>query len=69
MDIPHEKLRPETLDNLIEHFVLREGTDYGMTEHSINEKISSVKKQLEKGKAKITYDMDSDSYNIIPSDQ
>ncbi len=29
MIIPWHDLDPETLDNLIESFVLREGTDYG----------------------------------------
>lgn len=29
MLIPWQDLSPETLENLIESFVLREGTDYG----------------------------------------
>ncbi|WP_171489951.1 YheU family protein, partial [Acinetobacter baumannii] len=29
MLIPWQDLSPETLENLIERFVLREGTDYG----------------------------------------
>ena len=33
MLIPWQDLSPETLENLIESFVLREGTDYGEHEH------------------------------------
>ncbi|MVD31212.1 YheU family protein, partial [Vibrio cholerae] len=29
MIIPWQEIAPETLDNLIREFVLREGTDYG----------------------------------------
>ena len=35
MIIPHERLDKETLYNLIESYVLREGTDYGEQEFSI----------------------------------
>jgi hypothetical protein len=35
-DYPWQDLDPETLDNLIESFVLREGTDYGEHERSLN---------------------------------
>lgn len=32
MIIPWQELTPETLENLIESYVLREGTDYGAQE-------------------------------------
>ena len=38
MIIPWQDLAPETLDNLIESFVLREGTDYGEQERSLEQK-------------------------------
>ncbi|MGL5266903.1 MAG: YheU family protein, partial [Plesiomonas shigelloides] len=34
MIIPWQQLEPETLNNLLESFVLREGTDYGQQEMS-----------------------------------
>ena len=35
MLIPWQALEPDTLNNLIEYFVLREGTDYGEQEVSL----------------------------------
>ena len=35
MLIPWQDLSPETLENLIESFVLREGTDYGEHERTL----------------------------------
>ncbi|TIE66479.1 YheU family protein, partial [Legionella pneumophila] len=35
MLIPWQELSPEALENLIESFVLREGTDYGEHERTL----------------------------------
>ncbi|OCG36491.1 YheU family protein [Gilliamella sp. Gris1-4] len=53
MNIPWQDLDPETLNNLIEYFVLREGTDYGLYETSLQEKVNDVKLQLANGSAVI----------------
>lgn len=50
MIIPWQDIAPETLENLIREFVLREGTDYGAVEISLQNKIDQVKTQLEKVK-------------------
>ena len=43
MIIPWQDIAPETLENLIKEFVLREGTDYGDVEVSLQNKIDQVK--------------------------
>ncbi|ASI89169.1 MULTISPECIES: YheU family protein [Vibrio] len=55
MIIPWQQIAAETLDNLIKEFVLREGTDYGDTEWSLDDKVSHVKAQLESGEAVIVF--------------
>ncbi|MCV5216547.1 YheU family protein, partial [Escherichia coli] len=55
MIIPWQDIAPETLENLIREFVLREGTDYGTVEVSLQDKIDQVKAQLEKGEAVIVF--------------
>ncbi len=55
MIIPWQDIAPETLENLIREFVLREGTDYGSVEVSLLSKIDQVKSQLEKGEAVIVF--------------
>ncbi|MGI9950025.1 YheU family protein [Vibrio hyugaensis] len=55
MVIPWQDIAPETLENLIREFVLREGTDYGSVEVSLQSKIDQVKSQLEKGEALIVF--------------
>ena len=65
VEIPHDALSAETLDAMIQEFVLREGTDYGHEEYSLEEKIVEVRKQLNAGKASIVFDEASESFDLI----
>lgn len=49
---------------MIESFVLREGTDYGEREHSLEQKVAQVRAQLERGQARILFDPQSNSVTI-----
>lgn len=64
MLIPWQHIAPETLDNLIETFVLREGTDYGEQEVPLQQKIKQIKKQLATGEAIIVYSELHESVDI-----
>ncbi|WP_162047321.1 YheU family protein [Vibrio taketomensis] len=55
MIIPWQEIAPDTLDNLIREFVLREGTDYGEVEISLQDKVDQVKAQLQTGEAVIVF--------------
>ena len=64
MIIPYQQLAHDTLMRLIESFVLREGTDYGETEKSLEEKVDDVYQQLVKGDVQIKYSEEYESINI-----
>lgn len=66
MIIPWQDLAPETLDNLIESFVLREGTDYGEHERSLEQKINDVKRQLKSGDVVLVWSELHETVNIMP---
>lgn len=55
MIVPWQQIASETLDNLVTEFVLREGTDYGEAEISLQDKVEQVKAQLQSGEAVIVY--------------
>ncbi|MCW8334381.1 YheU family protein [Vibrio sp. SCSIO 43135] len=55
MIIPWQDIQPDTLENLIKEFVLREGTDYGEMEFSLQDKVDHVKLQLQNGEAVIVF--------------
>ncbi len=62
--IPRQEIDSDTLNNLIEHFVLREGTDYGETELNMEHKVQYVRKQLESGDAVIVFSELHESVDI-----
>ena len=66
MIIPWQDLPTATLDNLIESFVLREGTDYGEESFSLAEKVAQVRLQLERGDVVILYSELHESVTIAP---
>ncbi|MGQ4276744.1 YheU family protein [Pseudidiomarina sp. E22-M8] len=68
MQIPWQQLDAELLDNIIEAFVLREGTDYGLEEKSLAEKVSDVREQLERGDAVLVWSELHETVNIMPRD-
>ncbi len=65
IEIPYERLSPEILRAVIEEFILREGTDYGLLEYSLDDKVSQVEKQLKHGKAVIMFDEESESCTLL----
>ncbi|CAH0534553.1 hypothetical protein VST7929_02497 [Vibrio stylophorae] len=64
MIIPWQQLDPETLRNVVESVILREGTDYGDSELSLDEKVDLVLAQLAHGDAVLVYSELHESVDI-----
>jgi uncharacterized protein len=64
VEIPHTDLSPEALRGVIESFVLREGTEYGSHEFTLEQKFEHVLQQLLKRKARILFDPETESVTI-----
>lgn len=63
--VPHTELTAEALRGVIESFVLREGTEYGARDFSLDEKVAHVTRQLERGEALIVFDPVTESVDIV----
>lgn len=64
VEVPYGELPKDLLHAVIESFVLREGTDYGEKEISLEDKVARVMSQLKRGEAKIVFDPESESVTI-----
>jgi hypothetical protein len=62
--VPHGELSAQALQGVIESFVLREGTDYGEREFSLEQKVAQVRDQLERGEARILFDPESNTVTL-----
>lgn len=67
VDIPLDRINPDTLRKMIEEFVTREWSELADSEYTLDEKIGQVLQQLKDRRARIVYDFTSDTWNIIPS--
>jgi uncharacterized protein YheU (UPF0270 family) len=65
IEVPHTLLSPAALRAVVESFVLREGTDYGAREYSLDEKVQHVMQQLQRGDARIVFDPRTESVQIL----
>jgi uncharacterized protein YheU (UPF0270 family) len=65
MLIPYQELNSDTLDALIEAFVLREGTDYGDSELSLEQKVAMVRMQIQRGTVVICYSEQEESVDLL----
>jgi uncharacterized protein len=63
--VPYTELAVELLHAVVESYVLREGTDYGEREFSLQDKVAHVIGQLKRGDVQIVFDPESDTVNIV----
>ncbi len=69
VEIPIQLLDPETLTAVIESFILREGTNYGDVEFSLETKTQQIRDQLSRGTVKLVFDPEVDSPTLITSNE
>ena len=65
VEVAPASLAPETLRRLVEEFVTRDGTDYGAEEKTLESKVADVLLQLERGEARIVFDPETESVNVM----
>lgn len=65
MRIPHHQLDPDTLQNLLEEYASRDGTDYGEREVSLSDKVASLRRQLQSGEVVIWFEPGEESVNLV----
>lgn len=66
VEIDWRELSAKALRGLAEAFVNREGTDYGSVERSLESKVENVLGQLRRDEAKVLFDPETESINIVP---
>lgn len=64
MIIPWQQLEEDTLINILDSFILREGTDYGVQELSLTEKRVRLLAQLQAEKIVIVWSELNESLDI-----
>jgi len=63
--VPMEKLSRDALTGLVDAFVLREGTEYGRDDVSLDDKRAQVLRQLQRDEVKIVFDPSIESCTLV----
>ena len=63
--VPYTELSEDALRGVIESFVLREGTEYGERDFSLDQKVGHVLRQLRRGEARIVFDPATETVDIV----
>ncbi len=67
--MPILNISPEALKGLLEEYVSRDGTDYGLVEVTIDEKTKILREQLERGELSILFDEETQEFDIVMREQ
>ena len=65
VEIPPSALSDDLLRAIIEEFVSRDGTDYGLIELSLEEKVQNVLGQINRRDVIIQFDQRTESVNLV----
>ena len=65
IEVPFERINPDTLQRMIEEFVTREWADLGDSGYTLEDKVIQVRRQLEARTARVVYDATTESWNIV----
>jgi uncharacterized protein len=63
--VPAASLSAEAIEGLVEEFITREGTDYGQREFSLEDKRTTVLRQLERGDVAIVFEFEGESTTLV----
>lgn len=65
VEVPLEALSPEALQGILHSFIMREGTDYGLNEVSLEKKVDQLQRQIASGEVLITFDKATESITLM----
>jgi uncharacterized protein YheU (UPF0270 family) len=63
--VPYTELSEDALRGVLESFVLREGTEYGERDVSLDHKVAQVTRQLQRGEAQIVFDPETETIDVL----
>ena len=65
IEVPAGQLSEHAILGLVDEFITREGTDYGAYEHSLEQKRTSVLRQLQRNEIAIVFEFESESTTLV----
>lgn len=67
VEVPPQRLQADILQALLEEYASRDGTDYGERELRLEQKVDSLRAQMQRRELLIVFDVDSDQWDLLPA--
>lgn len=67
--IPYKEFAPDVLQAVLEEYISREGTDYGLYEYTLEQKLEQLLNKIKRGQAHICFDEETQSCTILNKEQ
>ncbi len=67
--VPAERLAPEVLQELLEEYASRDGTDYGPVELTLAEKTGNLRRQLQDADLCILFHLETQEWDLVSKEQ
>jgi len=65
IEIPWQNVAADTLNLLLEEIVTRDGTDYGVVEKTVAQRLEEARTSLQKGRAMLVWDETTESASLV----
>ena len=69
VEVPFGALTRAAIDGLVDEYVTRDGTDYGLEEEPLQAKRSAVLARLQSGEAVVVFDTATETANILSKNE
>lgn len=69
VEVPTGRVDPGTLRLLLEEFASRDGTDYGLQETSLEQRVEQLSGLLKLRELRLIYDVDSEQWDLLSATQ
>jgi len=69
IEVPAQRLGADVLQDLLEEFASRDGTDYGEVELTLAQKTGNLRRQLQQGDLLLLFETESEQWDLVAADQ
>ena len=66
VEVPPQRLEADVLQALLEEYASRDGTDYGERELSLEQKVGSLRGQMQRGELLLLFDVEGEHWDLLP---
>jgi uncharacterized protein YheU (UPF0270 family) len=69
VEVPPQRLQADVLQALLEEYASRDGTDYGERELSLEQKVDSLRTQMQRRELLIVFDAVSEQWDLLSAER